>query len=336
MIELLRSIAATEAGPILHVAPGGVFSIGGWTITNAILYGWICSIAAILFMIFMARRVTVRPKGGIVQVVEVIAEFIENLVLNSFDDKKVARKYVPYFVTLFFFILINTWLGLLPIVGEGFTSGETPLFRPFTGDWNGTFAMAAVTMIFVYTASVKESGGLKNYFRHFFVGNPLHPFYFFIGLLEMLSDLTRVVSLSIRLFLNVAIGEMVIAVFAYLGGFIAPISALPFTLIELGVGALQSYIFVILSVMYLAIAVNHSQQHDAEGHDLTTEEVPETISKSSQKVMSSSQKPLSAENIGFLSEKADTRGGAAVTAVTSVSAFVAKRAMFFRRNGVLR
>lgn len=266
-MSFLPAFFAADNGPTLHVAPGQVWEIGGWSITNSILYGWICALLIAALMIWVARRVSVRPKGGIVQYIEAGVEFIQNLVVTAFDDPKVGRKYAPYFVTLFFFILFNNWLGLLPVVGEGFRSGDTPLFRPFTGDWNGTLAMATITMIFVYVASVKESGGILKYLRHFFVGNPLHPFYFFIGLLEMVSDLTRVVSLSIRLFLNVAIGEMVIAVFAYLGQVAAPLSALPFTLIELGVGALQSYIFVLLGVMYLAIAVNHSQQHDAEGHD---------------------------------------------------------------------
>jgi hypothetical protein len=74
---------------------------------------------------------------------------------------------------------------------------------------------------------------------------------------------------------------MVIAVFAYLGSFAAPLTALPFTLIELGVGALQSYIFVTLGMMYLAISVNASQAHRAEhanSADLTNADHTGTIS----------------------------------------------------------
>jgi len=100
--------------------------------------------------------------------------------------------------------------------------------------------------------------------------------YLVIGLIEILTDLTRVLSLSLRLFLNVTIGEIVIAVFAYLGSIAAPITALPFTLLELGVGALQAYIFTILGVMYLAIAVNTAHA-DHEEHDLTEGELPERI-----------------------------------------------------------
>jgi F-type H+-transporting ATPase subunit a len=275
MTHLLQILGA-ESGPTVHVAPAGVFEIGGWTITNSILYGWICALVIIGLFIWAARRVTVKPKGGFIQIVEVGVDFITDLVENSFEDKKIGRKYVPFFVTLFFFILFNNWLGLLPFVGQGFQSGEHPLLRPFTGDLNGTLAMGAFTMIFVYAASIREAGGPLKYLRNFFIGNPLNPLYFVIGLLEMFTDLTRVLSLSLRLFLNITIGEIVIAVFAYLGSVAAPITALPFTLLELLVAALQAYIFTILSTMYLAIAVNHATEHHASD-DLTDDGVPETI-----------------------------------------------------------
>jgi F-type H+-transporting ATPase subunit a len=183
---------------------------------------------------------------------------------------------VPFFVTIFFFIMINNWLGLLPFVGEGFQSNENPLLRPFTGDLNGTLAIGAFTMLFVYGASIKEAGGPIKFLRHFFIGNPKNPLYLVIGVLEMFTDLTRVVSLSLRLFLNITIGEILISVFAYLGHIAAPLTALPFTLLEIFVGALQAYIFTILATMYLAIAVNHATTHH-ESEDLTDEGVPETI-----------------------------------------------------------
>lgn len=264
-----------DAGPSVHVAPAGVFNLGGLVITNSILYGWISTVAIIVLLILVARRVTVRPKGGIMQFVEAGAEFITKLVVNTFDDKERGRKYVPFFVTLFFFLLLTNWLGLLPGVGEALHVGDTPLLRPLTADLNGTLAAGIITMVVVYAASIRESGGLLKYMRHFFVGNPLNPLYFIIGILEMITDVTRVLSLSLRLFLNVTIGEIVIAVFSYLGHVAAPLAAMPFTLVELLVGALQAYIFTILSLMYLAIAVNHA--HQPSHQDLTEEHVPETM-----------------------------------------------------------
>ncbi|HVI60744.1 MAG TPA: F0F1 ATP synthase subunit A [Candidatus Saccharimonadales bacterium] len=281
-LSLPSVFAAAESGPAVHIAPAPVFEIGNFTITNSILYGWLCAAVLAVLFVWVARQVTVKPKGGLVQIVEIGVDFIGNLVTNSFDDKQVARRYVPFFVTLFFFILFNNWLGLLPIVGEGFQAHDgAPLFRPFTGDLNGTFAMGLMTMLLVYGASIRVAGGPLKYLRHFFVGNPKNPLYFAIGLLEMFTDLTRVLSLSLRLFLNITIGEIVIAVFAYLGSVAAPVTALPFTLLEFLVAALQAYIFVILSVMYLAIAVNHSSAHPEESaeesEDLTEDGVPETI-----------------------------------------------------------
>jgi F-type H+-transporting ATPase subunit a len=265
-----------DSGPNVHVAPGGVISLGGLTITNSVLYGWICSVLICLGLIWVARRVTVNPKGGLIQFVEAGVDFITNLVDGNFDNKATARKYIPFFVTLFFFILLNNWLGLLPFVGDGLQSDGHPLFRPFTGDLNGTLAIGLFTMIFVYATSIREAGGPLKYLKHFFVGNPKNPLYFTIGVLEMFTDLTRVISLSLRLFLNVTIGEILIAVFAYLGHVVAPLTALPFTLLEIFVGALQAYVFTILATMYLAIAVNHSSAHPADD-DLTEDGVPETI-----------------------------------------------------------
>jgi F-type H+-transporting ATPase subunit a len=267
MLQLFTHLA--ESGPNIHVAPSGVFQVGGVVITNSILYGWICTAFIIALLVYVARKVTVRPRGGIMQFIEAGAEFIVNMVEGAFEDKSRARKYLPFFVTLFFFLLISNWLGLIPGVGEALHVGDSPLLRPFTADLNGTLAAGIFTMGFVYISSVRESGGFGKYMKHFFVGNPLNPLYLVIGILEMLTDLTRVLSLSLRLFLNVTIGEIVIAVFAYLGHVVAPLTALPFTLVELFIGALQAYIFTILALMYLAIAVNHATEH---AHDDVTEQ----------------------------------------------------------------
>lgn len=268
----ILSLVADSSGPIVHITPLGLFNVGKFTVTNSMLYGWISAVLIIIFLSVIASKVTVKPKAGLIQVVEAGVGFISNLVESSFDDKERGRKYVPYFVTLFFFLILNNWLGLIPGVGDSITVHGNPLLRPFTGDWNATLAAASITMVLVYGASIKAAG-IKKYFGHFFIGSPLNPMYLLLGIIEMFTDLTRVISLSIRLFLNVTIGEIVIAVFSYLGHIAAPLTAAPFYLIELFVGALQAYIFVILSIMYLAITVNHVTGHE----DLTEEDVPETI-----------------------------------------------------------
>jgi len=271
-----------DSGPTVHVAPATDFTIAGVHITNSMILGWAVCIFIAISLTMLARRVTMRPKGGVVQYVEAGVQFAIDLVENAFEDKAIARKYVPFFVTLFFFILLNNWSGLIPGVGDGVQIHGHPLLRPLTADLNLTIIMGVITMIVVYAASIREAGGLGKYVRHFFIGSLLNPLFLVIGIIEMITDLTRAFSLALRLFLNMAIGEIVIAVFAYLGGLLAPgsllspVVALPFTLLELGVGALQAYIFVILAVNYLAISVNSAHSHD----DLTEEGSPETIGAS--------------------------------------------------------
>lgn len=269
------AVLASSNGPVVYIAPSTVGHFLGLSITNSILYGWLSLVVMLIVFIFVAHRVTIKPRAGLTQMVEVAVEFISNTIETAFEDKPRARKYMPYFVTLFCFLLFNNWSSLMPFAYNALTVHGLPLLRPMTGDLNATLAAAVVTMSLIYTASIRESGSFSKYLSHFFVGNPLNPMYFFLGLLEMLSDITRVISLSLRLFLNVAIGEIIVAVFAYLGHFLAPFSSVAFYLIDGFDGALQAFIFTILTIMYLAIVVNQASSHS---RDLTEANDPETMS----------------------------------------------------------
>lgn len=271
---LSRFAASEESGPAVHITPGKLFEVAGFPVTNSILYGVITSIIIIIFLMWAVRKMTLRPKRGVVQFVEIGTDFIYRLLESSLGSKEKAAKYAPTFITMFLFILLTNWIGLLPVIGEAFTYQDEPLFRPFTADLNGTLAIAIVSMFYVQYYSIKESSPIKH-LRHYFNGSLKNPITLFLGIFEMFSELTRIGSLALRLFLNVAIGEVVIAVFAYLGGVIGPVTALPFTILELMVGALQAYIFVMLSVMYLAVAVKHAE-HDAEHDHPTIEDTVET------------------------------------------------------------
>ena len=259
MLNRLIQFASSESGPVVHIAPDKVFEIGGVAISNSTLYMWITSIFIMTVLISVARRMTVRPKGGFTQLVEIGSEFITNLIEGSLGDRKKAIKYAPYFVAMFFFIAMTNVLGLIPIAGEAIKVGDTPLLRAFTADLNGTFAIAVVSMAMVQYFAIRESGFIRH-MRHFFAGKLWNPLTYVIGFYEVFGELVRIFSLALRLFLNVAIGEVIIAVFSYLGSTVAPITAFPFLLLELGVALLQAYIFVMLSITYLSLSVKH-------GHD---------------------------------------------------------------------
>ncbi len=258
MLSLLTHFAE---GPAVHITPGALFETHGYTITNAILYGWISSTIILIVCIWAARRIKLHPKGGFGQFLEIGSDFITNQMTGALGSRKKAIQYAPYFVTFFFFIMFSNWLGLLPGVGEALTKNGAPVFRPFTADLNGTLAAAVVVMTLVQTFAIKESGFWKH-IGHYFNGSLYNPLTLFLGVFEMLSELIRVFSLALRLFLNVTIGEVIIAVFAYLGAFAAPITSLPFVMLELAVGGLQAYIFVMLSMTYLSVAIKHGAEHE--------------------------------------------------------------------------
>ena len=264
--SFMQRFAAEGSGPAVHITPGVLFEIGGFTITNSILYGWICSVIIIFLLVLGAKRMTLRPKGGLMQFLEIGSDFITSQMTTSLGSRQKALVYAPYFTTFFFFIMISNWMGLLPGVGEAVTIGENPAFRPFTADLNGTLAAAVVIMTLVQYFAIKESGFLKH-LGHYFNGSLKNPLTIFLGIFEMFSELIRVFSLALRLFLVVTIGETIIAVFTYLGSFVAPLTALPFVILELAVGALQAYIFVMLSMTYLSVAIKHGEEHAADDHE---------------------------------------------------------------------
>lgn len=250
-------------GPHIAIAPEKLFEINGYTITNSMLYGWICAVLVVAFLFWAKSKIRLGGTRGIASLIDAGAEFIVSAMADSLGSRKKAVQYAPFFVTTFFFIVLNNWLGLLPGVGHAVQYNGTSLLRPFTADFNGTIAMAIVMIIIVQTLAIRESGLLKH-LSHYFQGSLKNPMTLALGAMEIFSEFTRVISLALRLFLNVVIGEILIAVFAYLGGGLAPLAALPFTLLELFVGLLQAYIFVVLCISYLAVATahNHDESHE--------------------------------------------------------------------------
>ncbi len=269
MFNRLAIFAATEAdGPAIHMTPGELFTIGGFSVTNSMLYGVTSSLLIIMLLTAAARRMSVRPKRGFVQFIEIGTEFIIGTIQNSMGSRKKAIKYAPFFVTAFFFVMFSNWLGLIPGVGETLTYNGQPVFRPFTADLNGTLAASTVMMVLVQYFAIKESG-FKRHIRHYFAGSLWNPGTYLLGIFELFSELTRIGSLALRLFLNVAIGEVIIAIFTYLGSYAAPITAMPFIILELFIGALQAYIFTMLTIMYLSAAIKHNHEaEDLQRHEL--------------------------------------------------------------------
>lgn len=265
-MRILSSLFHLAAeGPHISLKAEKIFTIGDFAVTNSMIYGIIVSIAIIFIGLFASKRAGIRPAGGITQFFEIIFTFLVNTLEDIFKDKDKAYKYAPIFGTFFLFIVLTNIAGTLPLVGQGIALEDTPALRPFTADLNGTIAISVIAIITVQVLSIRESG-LIGHLKHYFSDKPGNPINIFVGILELFGEVTRVISLSLRLFLNTAVGEILIAVFIFVGGFGAPITVLPIILFEIFVAFLQAYVFTVLSATYLGLAIAHGHEHADEEH----------------------------------------------------------------------
>lgn len=269
---MLPAFAATN----IHISLKAekLFTVGPLDVTNSMLYGFICAALIAGVMVWAARHIKVRPAKGIIAIFEIITEYITNLLQGPFGTREKAARFAPIFGVYFIFIMFNNLLGTLPLVGPQLEYNGLPLFRPFTADINGTIALAVIAILMVQYLSIKEQGGLKH-LQHYFTDKPLNPINFFIGILEVFGEFTRVISLSLRLFLNTAVGEILIAVFTsmIIASGRTPLVVIPILLFEALVAYIQAYVFTVLAGTYLGMAIAHA--HPTEDHHPSN--VPEEV-----------------------------------------------------------
>jgi F-type H+-transporting ATPase subunit a len=257
-----------------------LFELGPLHVTNSMLYGLICSAVIALLMIVARHNITVRPRKNLLaRGVESMVEFIIKLLEGPFGDRERAARFTPIFGVYFIFIIFSNVLELVPWVGEGIYhqaagGAKAALFRPFTADLNGTVAMAVIAILMVQILSIREQGP-KKHLQHYFSDKPYNPLNFFIGLLEVFGEFTRILSLSLRLFLNTAVGEILIVVFTsmILAEGRTPFAVIPIFAFEGLVAFIQAYVFTVLAGTYLGLAIAHA--HD--DHDDHPASVPPKV-----------------------------------------------------------
>jgi F-type H+-transporting ATPase subunit a len=270
MLNMLLNRFAAADGPHIALAPETITTIGGFTITNSTIYGAVCAALLAILMVVARHRIKVTATKGYTQLVEILTEFIIGLIESPLGSRKKAAQYAPIFGTFFFFIMFNNIMGIMPWVGPGITAttheGVVPLFRAFTADLNGTIAMAFTGIVAVQYLSIKESGFL-GHLKHYFTDKPFNPINTFIGLLEVFGEFTRMISLSLRLFLNTVVGEILIAVFAFIGKDFQSFTILPIAMFEILVAAIQAYVFTVLCATYLGLAIAHGHDDEHAAHE---------------------------------------------------------------------
>ncbi len=274
---LFSRLAEGDSGIHVSLKAEEVFTIGGVTVTNSMIYGLLVAIFMFFVLYALAKKSSVKPKKGAIAILEFLVEFIIGVLEGAFGNRKQAIKYAPIFSVFFLFILFSNILGLIPIVGPGIHVNHIPIFRPFTADLNGTLVMAVIAIVAVQVMSIRAQG-LKGHLTHYFSDKPWNPINFFIGILEVFGEFTRILSLALRLFLNTAVGEILIAVFTslILSGGRTPVAVIPIILFEVLVAGIQAYVFTVLSATYLALAISHAHPEE-EHHDeaIKVEELPD-------------------------------------------------------------
>ncbi len=239
----------------ISIAAEPLFHIWGLTVTNSLLASFVTTIFLTVFAIFMSLNIKSVPTR-IQAVVEEFFMFIMDLTEKSIDAK-FTKKFVPLVITLFFFILMSNWLGLLPGFGslilEKVEDGHqefVPLLRGATADLNTTLALALISFFAIQFFGIAQSK--LSYFKKFI--NFTTPINFFVGVLELISEVAKIISFSFRLFGNVFAGEVLLAVIISLVPLLAP---LPFFGLEVFIGFIQALVFAMLTLIFIQLAMSH-------------------------------------------------------------------------------
>ncbi len=249
-----------STNPYVEIKLGGL----DMSINKAVIYLFLASAICISLGLVVRGGLKMRPTRA-QNVVELAYEFAEKQIARPTLSEKVFSRYFPYLATLFLFILVSNLISFipLPVSHEGGTFGSLPDFGLYaaTANINVTLALTLVTFV-VYNYEGVRAHGPLGYVKTLIPDAPgaIKPFIF---ALELLSQLLRLVSLSVRLFANLLAGHLLIimcAGFVVLLGNYAGLIAIPvgvfFYVFEwVLIAGLQAFIFAMLSGIYIGFAV---------------------------------------------------------------------------------
>ena len=252
------------------LAPEVVFNLGGLPITNTIVNSWLAIVIFLVLGAFICGEVKLRPGK-----LQNACEYFLEIILGYFDQVTGSRqktiKFLPIAGSVFFFILLSNWLGLLPGTGS-LKLGHNFLLRSANTDLNLTAAMAVSSVILSHVYGLFTVGFFTHFNKFIQIGTFIKslrrgPIAIFtaiieigVGFIEMASELAKVLSLSLRLFGNIFAGEVLLSVMSGLVGLLAPA---PFMLLELLVGVVQAAVFSMLTLVYLTVMTTEPVREEA-------------------------------------------------------------------------
>lgn len=266
----------------IPIAAESIFSIGNFPVTNAFVNSTILTAVFIVFAATIRFHVKKVP-GKLQNAFEFLLEFLLRYFDQVTGDRDRSKRFLPLVGTLFLFILLSNWMGLLPGTGTigiwQSIHGEVelvPILRPAASDLNLTLALASLSVFASHVFGMLTLGFFVHWNKFIQIGTMWHALKsfqpvkiltacveFVVGGIELFSEAAKLVSLSLRLFGNIFAGEVLITVLSSLVAFILP---LPFMALELIVGVVQATVFSMLTLVYLSIATT---THGKEQHELT-------------------------------------------------------------------
>jgi len=250
-----------------------VFHLFGFPITNSIMGAWVTIIFLVGFSYAVTRRMKLIP-SRLQSLFESLLGWLYNFC-QSVAGEKNGRRFFPVVATIFLFVALNAWLSLLPGFGSitvETAEGEVHLLRGANTDINMPLALALMSFVFVEFFGIRSGGGIRYLGKFINVGQFFRSvgqlfrgrlkaglsglitgvINIFVGFLEALSELVRIVSFTFRLFGNMTAGEILLLISMFL---IPWVFALPFYGLELLVGFVQALIFAGLTLVFLTVAV---------------------------------------------------------------------------------
>lgn len=272
IFKVPRPHVALPAEPVIHM--------GNFIITNTLIASWFTMVVLVLLSIFLTRKMRLIPSRR-QAMGEVIVEGLLNFV-ESVAGKKHARMLFHGVATIFIYVISNAYLALLPFfgtIGIHHDHEFVAIFRAANTDINVPLSIALMSFFFVESWGMRAVGtfrylgefinlrqflqGLKELFTGKIKTAPMNIVFgfinMFVGVLEIFSHLTRMLSFTFRLFGNMTAGEILILVSCFL---IPLIFTIPFYSLELLIGLIQALIFSGLTLVFGTIAVSpHEEEH---------------------------------------------------------------------------
>jgi F-type H+-transporting ATPase subunit a len=246
--------------------------LGPFSINRAVVYLFISSILTVVTMLWIANRMKARP-NRVQTAVETIYSLMRDNITRGNLDERMSRKWFPFLGALFLFIWFNNMIGYVPLPTnseETFNvfGAHIPDFALYAATANISVPLIlAVVVFFLFNAEGVRAQGFFGYMKSLIPAGVHGPMAVFVGGLEIISTIMRLISLTIRLFANILAGHMIILFMAgglavilglsFLGWFTLPVGVAVY-LFELGlVATLQAFIFATLAAIYLGGAVTH-------------------------------------------------------------------------------